>query len=38
MGYLIARRSQLPPRATVLSVALNGGFGLAIVALKILID
>jgi hypothetical protein len=38
MGYVIARRSQLPPRATVISVALNGGFGLAIVALKVFID
>jgi hypothetical protein len=38
MGYVIARRSRLPPRATVISVALNGGFGLAIVALKVFID
>jgi len=38
MGYVIARRSRLPPRATIASVALNGGFGLAIVALKAFID
>src|SRR4051794_24272731 len=35
MGFVIARRSHLPPRATAVSVGVNGAFGLAIVALKV---
>jgi len=36
-GLLIGRRSYLSPVATVGAVALNGGLGLAIVALKIIV-
>lgn len=35
MGFVIARRSHLPPRATAVAVGVNGAFGLAIVALKV---
>jgi hypothetical protein len=38
MGYVIARRSHLSPRATAVSIAVNGAFGLAIVGLKVFID
>ena len=38
MGYVVARRSKLDPRETVVSVVLNGSFGLAIVALKVFIE
>jgi len=34
---VIARRSGLSPLGTVGAVTLNGGFGLAIVALKIIV-
>jgi hypothetical protein len=37
-GFVIARRSRLSPLATVVSVAVNGAFGLALVALKVFID
>jgi hypothetical protein len=37
-GFVIARRSGLSPLATAGAVAVNGAFGLAIVALKVLID
>ncbi|HKF79277.1 MAG TPA: hypothetical protein VKB17_00465 [Thermoleophilaceae bacterium] len=36
-GFLIARRSRLSPWGTAGAVALNGGFGLAIVALKVIV-
>ena len=38
MGYVVARRSKLDPLETVVSVVLNGSFGLAIVALKVFIE
>jgi hypothetical protein len=37
-GYLIARRSRMSAWATLGSIAINGAFGLAIVALKVFID
>jgi hypothetical protein len=37
-GFVIARRSRMSPGATVASVAINGAFGLAIVALKVFIE
>ena len=36
-GFLIARRSGLSPLGTVGAVGLNGAFGLAIVALKVIV-
>ena len=37
-GFVIARRSRLSPKGTFASVAINGAFGLAIVALKVFIE
>jgi len=37
-GFVIARRSRMSPSATAASVAINGAFGLAIVALKVFIE
>jgi hypothetical protein len=36
-GLLISRRSRLSPLATAGAVVVNGGFGLAIVALKVIV-
>jgi hypothetical protein len=36
-GFVIARRSRMSPLGTVGAVALNGAFGLAIVALKVIV-